>query len=170
MHVATFGARYAILSACSRFPTGRRRRFGFPAWKHRPYLFAGAAMRRSRTWFFRCTYAASAHMPFSVHCGTWVTTDTSLQASGAATFSGTTTINTVDCNGGAIDATAIGAATASTGAFTSLDAISGVAGGRICEGESTGERIWKDTKVHRTAAGDGSFDGQLYGSLYRAFR
>lgn len=38
------------------------------------------------------------------------------------TFTGTTTIPTADINGGAIDATAIGASSASTGAFTTLAA------------------------------------------------
>jgi hypothetical protein len=38
------------------------------------------------------------------------------------TFTGTTTIPTVDINGGAIDGTTVGAASASTGAFTTLTA------------------------------------------------
>ena len=40
------------------------------------------------------------------------------------TFTGTTTIPTVDINGGAIDGTTVGAASASTGAFTTLTASS----------------------------------------------
>ena len=47
---------------------------------------------------------------------------------GNATFSGTSTLTTVDINGGAIDGTAIGAASASTGAFTTLSASGGITG------------------------------------------
>ena len=44
----------------------------------------------------------------------------------ALTATGTTTIATVDLNGGAIDGTTVGAAAASTGAFTTLSASSGL--------------------------------------------
>ena len=47
---------------------------------------------------------------------------------GSATFSGTSTLATVDINGGAIDGTAIGAASPSTGAFTTINASGTITG------------------------------------------
>ena len=51
-------------------------------------------------------------------------TDLITLADGSVTFTGTTVIPTADINGGAIDGTAIGAASTSTGAFTTLAASS----------------------------------------------
>ena len=47
-------------------------------------------------------------------------------ANGSVTFTGSTVIATADVNGGAIDAAAIGASSASTGAFTTVTASSAV--------------------------------------------
>ena len=49
-------------------------------------------------------------------------TDLITLANGSVTFTGSTVIGTADINGGAIDNTAIGATTASTGAFTTISA------------------------------------------------
>ena len=97
-----------------------------------------------------------------------VTTNSSegVTMSGTLGVTGTATLATVDIGAGAIDGTAIGASSASTGAFTTIDATGDIAlttTSKLYFGEaSTDPRIWADAddslQLHANSSGTGTID------------